>query len=345
MKNKSGLKFNYTLLLLALVFVILLVVTLAKPTTLWKVGTWKSMAIQFPEYGVFTLGVMLSFIIGCIDVSFVALGNLASIIACLIMQKVGVTIPESQTGMILVVAMLAALVIGAVGGLVNGNLISRLGIPPILATLATQLVYRGLAIALTRGDAVSGIPAIYSEIGHTYVFGFLPVPLLVFLVLAALVTFLLKYTTFGKKLYMIGANPKAARFSAINVTRMINTTFVINGVIAALSAMLMVSTYNSAKADYGFSYLMRCILILVLAGVLPDGGLGKMRNVLISIVAIQIIASSVNMFPSLNTYYSSLISAVMLLVMLMTTARLFGEKKRIKKAAVKQASAAQGDKP
>ena len=67
---------------------------------------------------------------------------------------------------------------------------------------------------------------------------------------------------------MIGSNPKATRFSAINNTRIINTTFVIN-TIGVIGALLMVSTYNSAKADYGSSYIMRCILILVLAGVLP----------------------------------------------------------------------------
>jgi simple sugar transport system permease protein len=153
--------------------------------------------------------------------------------------------------------------------------------------------------------------------------------MLIFIAVFLICAFLLKYTTYGKKLYMIGANPKAARFSAINVTRMINATFVINGVIAAISALLMVNTYNSAKADFGSSYLMRCILILVLAGVLPDGGMGKILDVLISVVTIQIIASCVNMFPELNTYYSSLISAALLLITLMVTSYLFNpERKR-----------------
>lgn len=332
MNNKWFAKHSYTILLLGLLVVVLAAFGIAKPDALFgrlAGNTWKAMGMQFPEFGVFTLGVMLCFIIGCIDVSFVALGNFASIIASMLMQQVGKngTIPEEQTGIIIIAALLLAMVIGAVGGYINGNLISRLGIPPILATLATQLVFRGLAIALTRGDAVTGIPEIYSEIGHIYVFGFLPVPLIIFFVVFFLCAFLLKYTTYGRKLYMVGANPKAARFSAINVTRMINSTFVINGVFAALSAMLMVSTYNSAKADVGSIYLMRCILILVLAGVLPNGGMGKIINVLISIVTIQIIATGVNLFPELNTYYSSLISAALLLIMLMATSRLFGERK------------------
>jgi len=332
MKKKINIKDNYALLLVSLLVIVLAVFTILKPDTLWKVSTWKSMASQFPEYGVMTLGVMLCFIAGCIDVSFVSLGNFASIIASLFMlQAAEGTIPEGQTGLIVILAILIAMVVGGISGYLNGNLISRLGIPPILATLSTQLVFRGLAIALTQGYAVTGIPPIYSEVGHMDIFGFLPVPLLVFIIVLLFVAFLLKYTTFGKKLYMIGSNPKAARFSGINVTKMINTTFVINGMIAAIGALLMVSTMNSAKADYGSSYLMRCILILVLAGVLPDGGMGKIFNVLIAIVTIQIIATSVNMFPELNSYYGSLISAIMLIVMLMITSRLLSTDRKVRR--------------
>jgi simple sugar transport system permease protein len=302
---------------------------------LWRVNSWQSMAMQFPEYGVMTLGVMLCFIAGCIDVSFVALGDLASIFGVMfIIRMTGDNLNAGNTPLIILGGILIALITGVIGGLINGNLISRLGIPPILATLATQMVFRGLAIALTRGDAVTGLPPLYSEIGHTYLFGFLPVPLLIFIILFLCCGFLLKYTTYGKKLYMVGSNQKASRFSAINTTKVINTTFVINGVLAVIGALLMVSTYNSAKADYGSSYLMRCILILVLAGVLPDGGVGKVSNVLISIITIQIISSCVNMFPQLNTYYSSLFSSVLLLITLMITSRLLGDgsiRKLIKK--------------
>lgn len=323
MKKQKEFKFNYTFLLLGLLGIVVLIFTILKPATLWQVDTWKAMTMQFPEYGVFSLGVMLCFIVGCIDVSFVSLGNFASILACMFMVRTveANNIPSEQSFPIIVAAILIAMVVGGAGGFLNGNLISRVGIPPILATLATQMVFRGLAVAITKGDPVTNLPPLYSELGHTNILGFIPVPLVIFLAVFAVCAFLLKYTTYGKKLYMAGANPKAARFSAINVTRTINTTFVINGVCAAIGAMLMVSTMNSAKADYGSSYLMRCILILVLAGVLPNGGMGKARDVLISVVIIQIISSGVNMFAEINSYYSSLISAILLLVVLMTTSK------------------------
>ena len=234
MKKKFGIDSNYTFLLLGLLVVILAVFSILKFDALWvNKGTWPSMFMQFPEYGVMTLGVMLCFIAGCIDVSFVALGDLATIVGATFMVKMTAGgANEGSTGLIIIGGILIAFAVGAVGGLINGNLVSRLGIPPILATLATQMVFRGLAIALTRGDAVSGIPAAYSEAGHINLFGFLPMPLFIFIVVFLICAFLLRFTTYGRKLYMIGSNQKAARFSAINTTRMINATFIINGVIA-----------------------------------------------------------------------------------------------------------------
>lgn len=329
MKKKLSLQKNYyTFLLLGLFAVILIIFSITKGKTLWTLATWKSMCMQFPEYGVFTLGVMVCFISGNMDLSFVAVGDFASIIAVKIMLlATDGTVPESQTGLMIVLGILAAMGIGAVAGIINGNLIARLKIPPVLATLATQQVFRGISTGITQGYAVTGIPAIYSEIGHKMVFGFIPMPMLVFIIVLLVVGFLVKYTTYGEKLYMIGANPKAARFSAINTTKMINVTFMISGICAAIAALLMVSSMNSAKADYGTSYMMRAILILVLAGVLPDGGMGKIFNVIVAIITIQVIATSVNMFPELNTYYGSLIWGALLLIVLMATTRLLGERK------------------
>lgn len=327
-KKKSAVRDNHIFLLLGLLIAILAAFSAIKFSTLWSVSIWKSMAFQFPEYGVMTLGVMVCFISGSIDVSFVALGNLGAVLACTLMKQIGEgKIPAEQTGIVIFAAILIAFAIGALGGLINGNLISRLGIPPILATLATQQVFRGISIGLTKGNAVTGIPDVFGEVMHKNLFGILPMQLLVFIVVFAILAILLRYTTFGEKLYMIGANPKAARFSAINTTKIVNIAFVINGICATIGGLLMVSSMNSAKADFGSSYLMRCILILVLAGVLPDGGLGKIINVLISIVIVQVIASCVNMFPQINSYYGSLIWGALLIAVLVATTGLLGDQK------------------
>lgn len=330
-------KNRYMSMLLSLMVVLLLFFSITKGETLWTLGTWKGIVMQFPEFGLMTVGVMFCFIIGKIDMSFVALGDFACIMA--VRYMAANTTEDMATGKIagvILVGILIAVLIGALGGVINGVLISCLNIPPVMATIAMQLVWLGLSTALTQGYAVTGVPALYTEIGHKMLFGFMPVPLFIFIVVFLISAVVLKYTTYGKKLYMVGTNEKATMFSAINTKKMVIATFVLCDVICVLGCLVMVSTMNSAKADYGTSYVMRVILILVLAGVLPDGGMGKIFNVLLSIVAIQIIASGVNMFPKLNSYYASLIWGGLLIIVLvlstkMNSGKVFRFKKEKKK--------------
>ncbi|MEY8331710.1 ABC transporter permease [Lachnospiraceae bacterium 47-T17] len=330
-------KNNYTTMLLSLMAVLLLFFSITKGATLWTPGTWKSIIMQFPEFGLMTLGIMFCFIMGNIDMSFVALGDFAAIMAVRFMAaNVTEDMGNGQVAGIIFAALLLVAVIGAVGGIINGVLVAFLNIPPVMATIAMQLVWLGLSTALTQGYAVTGVPALYTEIGHSMVLGFLPFPLLVFIIVFAVCAFLLKKTTYGEKLYMLGTNVKAARFSAINTKGMIIGTFILADIIACMGCMLMVSTMNSAKADYGTSYVMTVILILVLAGVLPDGGMGKISNVALAIIAVQIISTGVNMFPQLNAYYANLIWGGLLIIVLILSTKMTGDgfqflKKRAKK--------------
>ena len=333
MKNKTLQKHSYTVMLLGLMAVVLLFFTITKGAMLWKGDVWLGIAMQFPEYGVITLGLMFCFICGKMDMSFVALGDFATIMAVRYMASRS----EAAPGGVILVGILIALAIACIGGIINGVLVAYLDIPPVMATIAMQLVWTGLSVALTSGNTVKGLPALYTEIGHKYVFGFLPVPLLIFLAVFAIAWFLLNHTVYGEKLYMVGTNIKAAEFSAINTKRMVIGTYILCDVICCIGCLLMVNTLASAKADYGTSYVMRCILILVLAGVLPDGGMGKIGNVLIAIVTIQIIATGVNMFQSLNTYYASLIWGGLLLVVLVMSTGAWGD--FVKRLGRKQAKA------
>lgn len=328
-------KNQYMVMLLSLTAVLLVFFTITKGNILWTVGTWKSIIEQFPAYGVMTLGVMFCFILGKIDMSFVMLADFATIIGVFFMQsQVKENMTDGQILGVIGMAILIVLLIGAIGGLINGVLIACLDIPPVMATIAMQLVWLGLSTALTQGDTqkCDEILTLYASIGHTKVFGFLPLPTLVFLIIFICCAILLKYTAYGEKLYMVGTNIKASRFSAINTKMMVIGTFILCDVISCIGGLLMVSTYKSAKADYGQSYTMTVILILVLAGVLPDGGMGKISNVLLSIVAIQLISTGVNMFPQLNTYYANLIWGALLIIVLILGTFLNGNGFKMKKA-------------
>lgn len=360
MKFKEFTRKNrYTVMLLALAAIVILFFTITKGNLLWRADAWSGMAFQFPEYGVMTVGLMLCFICGKMDMSFVMLGNFATIMMTYYIQSklaagydadwnsvsliVNNSLPQDQwqvagTGTIvgvILVGMLIALAIAVIGGIINGTLVSVLNIPPVMATISMQLVWKGVSIGLTNGYALTGLPSIYSEIGHATVLGFLPVPMLIFIVIFAIAAFLVLKTTYGKKIYMIGTNEKAARYSAINTRRVVTVTYILCDVFATIGCMIMVSTLNSAKADNGTSYVMRCILILVLAGIMPDGGIGWIINALISIVTIQVIATGVNMFPKLNSYYGDLIWGGMLLIVLIANTYLLGGKRLARKMHTK----------
>ncbi|MBQ9968827.1 MAG: ABC transporter permease [Oscillospiraceae bacterium] len=324
MKLKEFARNNrYTTMLIGLLVLVLAFFSATKGKLFWQGSLWQGMMFQFPEYGCMTLGLMFAFISGHMDMSFVMLGNFSSIIAVKYMiANVEEGMANSQIGGIILTAIGIALAIAVVGGIINSLLVSRLNIPPVMATIAMQLVWQGFSTALTKGYALPGLPSLYTEIGHKALFGFLPVPLLIFIVLFLVAAFLLKYTVFGEKLYMLGTNKKAAQFSAINVHGMLMTSYILSAVFSCVGTLIMVSTMGSAKADYGISYTMRCILILVLAGVLPDGGMGKIRDVLLAILTIQCIATGVNLFPSMNTYYGSLIWGGLLIIVLIASTKM-----------------------
>lgn len=326
MKVKEFFKKNpYTAILLAFMAVVLLIFTVTKGGVFWQLGTWKGIVMQFPEFGVMAFGVMFCLLIGCIDMSFVMLGNFATIVGVSFMgSAVKDGMSNAQIGLVIFEAFIIVSIICAIGGVINGLLISKLGIPPVIATIAMQMVWLGVSTGITGGKTVSSVPALYIEVGHSNVFGFLPFPLLVFIIVFIISALILKYTTYGEKVYMCGTNMKAAKFSAINTDGMVIGTFVLGDILCGIGSMLMVSTLNCAKADNGESYVMKIILLLVLAGISPNGGVGKIGNIIFSVLIIQIITSGVNMFGNLNTYHASMIYGGLLVIVLIISTFMDG---------------------
>lgn len=326
MKVKEFFKKNpYTAILLAFMAVVLLIFTVTKGGVFWQLGTWKGIVMQFPEFGVMAFGVMFCLLIGCIDMSFVMLGNFATIVGVSFMgNAVKDGMSNAQIGLVIFEAFIIVSIICAIGGVINGLLISKLGIPPVIATIAMQMVWLGVSTGITGGKTVSSVPALYIEVGHSNVFGFLPFPLLIFIIVFIISALILKYTTYGEKVYMCGTNMKAAKFSAINTDGMVIGTFVLGDILCGIGSMLMVSTLNCAKADNGESYVMKIILLLVLAGISPNGGVGKIGNIIFSVLIIQIITSGVNMFGNLNTYHASMIYGGLLVIVLIISTFMDG---------------------
>ena len=287
-----------------------------------------SMAFQFPEFAILALAMTITMMTGGIDLSVVGVANLSAVVAATILASVaGPEVVGGAAFMWLSFALLAALAVGATAGLLNGILVSRLGLPPILATLGSGLVFTGLAVAMTGGSAVMGFPRIVYFIGNATIL-FVPVPLILFAVLAIGLHVLLTRTGFGLRVTMYGANPLAAMFAAIDLDRMLLRVYVIAGMFSSIAGMIIMSRANSAKADYGSSYLLLAVLIAVLGGVNPYGGYGKVVGVVLAVMSMQFLSSGLNMLQVSNFARELIWGALLLFVMVVNTTNWAGLRSR-----------------
>ena len=272
-----------------------------------------SMAFQFPEFAILALAVAVAMLTGGIDLSVVGAANLSAVTAALFM---GHFAGEGSGGPLLAAAVALALAVGLVAGLLNGVLVAVFGLPPILATLGTGLIYTGLALALTGGSAVMGLPPAVAWVGNGAIWG-IPVPLVIFAVLAVLLGWVLSRTAFGLKVRMFGSNPLAARYAAMDTGRVLLKVYAICGVLSAVAGLIVMSRANSAKADYGSSYLLLAVLIAVLGGVNPYGGYGRIFGVILAVLSMQFLSSGLNLLQVTNfareMIWGILLIAVMLL--------------------------------
>ena len=188
-----------------------------------------------------------------------------------------------------------------IGGLVNGLLIARLGITPILCTLGTQMAFTGLAVVASNGRAVAvGSPEPLASIGNGLTLG-VPISFLIYLAVAALVAAALRTTRFGFWLMLMGTNPKAAAYAGFPTGRMLVATYTLSGMLSGLAGIIIAARNVNVKWDYGTSYLLIAILIAVMAGVRPEGGYGRVSCVVLSAIALQLLSSLLN-FAGLSNF-------------------------------------------
>ncbi|MEL6919831.1 MAG: ABC transporter permease [Pseudomonadota bacterium] len=285
-----------------------------------------SMAFQFPEFAILALAMTITMMTGGIDLSVVGVANLSAVVAAIILTTFGdPSMPVGDSLIWLAIALGVSLAIGAACGLINGILVAYFGLPPILATLGSGLVFTGFAIAMTGGSAVMGFPETVAWLGNERLFG-IPVPLILFAVLAFVLHIILTRTAFGLRVTMYGANPLAALYAAIDINRMLLKVYVIAGLFSSCAGMLIMSRANSAKADYGSSYLLLAVLIAVLGGVNPYGGYGRVVGVVLAVLSMQFLSSGLNMLQVSNFARELIWGALLIFVMVINTNALVGVK-------------------
>ena len=229
------------------------------------------------EVGLVALAMTFVIVTAGIDLSVGSILGLVAILLGVFWQKLGLPLP---------VAMGLGVVVGGIAGLVNGIIITRFRVPPLIATLATLALYRGLAEGISQARSVRGYPEWFFVLGQGEVLG-VPTQLWIFLACAVVAAIVLGMSTFGRATYATGANMVAARFSGIPVDRTILLIYTLSGLISGLAAIIFVSRVSTTRSDMGTGLELDVITAVVLGGTSIFGGRGTIIGTLLGLILMQ----------------------------------------------------------
>ncbi len=270
---------QWEVLLVGLIVVVIVVNAQISPFFLQGANLARA-ARDFMELGIMILPMAYIIITGNIDLSVAsAMGMCASLMGLLF-----------NTGWNIWPAAGAALLLGVLGGLLNGVLVARLKLPSLVVTLGTYAFYRGMAYAMLGDEAARGYPAAFTYIGQGSIGNTrIPFSLVLFLALALVFGLVLHKTTFGRYLYAIGNNEDAARYSGIPVARIKLIIFALSGFMAALAGIILAARFGSTRPDIGTGLELAVITATVLGGINIFGGSGTMIGAVLSLVLIGLL--------------------------------------------------------
>ncbi|MBN9433739.1 MAG: ABC transporter permease [Bosea sp.] len=229
------------------------------------------------EIGLIALPMTFVIITGGIDLSVGSILGLCAILLGVFWQNLGLPLPA---------AMALAVCVGALAGLVNGLIITRFKVPPLIATLATLALYRGLAEGISQARSVRGYPEWFFVLGQGEVLG-VPTQLWILIVFAIGAAAILGLTTFGRATYAVGANETAARFSGINVDRTKLLIYTASGLVSGIAAVIFVSRVSTTRSDMGTGVELDVITAVVLGGTSIFGGRGTIIGTVIGLILVQ----------------------------------------------------------
>ena len=184
--------------------------------------------------------------------------------------------------------MLAGVLAGAFCGAINGFLVTFFSLPSIVVTIGTMSLFRGLAQVVLGDSALTKYPAGFSALGQGYIFERLAIPnsFVIFLALAAVFGFVLHRTTLGRRIYAIGHNPVAARFSGVKADKIRFFLFVLTGLMAGLAAILLTGRIGSTRPNIAQGWELEVVTMVILGGVSISGGSGTILGVVLSVMVL-----------------------------------------------------------
>ncbi|WP_280563734.1 ABC transporter permease [Chromohalobacter sp. 48-RD10] len=253
--------------------------------------------------GLITIGQSMLMILGELDLSLGAIGGFCGVIGGIMMVNMGIN-PWLSFGL--------CLVIGTLFGVINGLLVTLFRLPSLVLTIGMAGVYGGLNLVITKGVAITGIPADIGFMGSGTWLG-MPVPFWVMLVFLALACFITLKTPFGRYMYAVGSNLSAAQMLGIHTDRVRVGVFAFAGFLAALAGMLMVARLGSAQPSIGDSWVLGPIAAAVIGGVPTTGGIGTPLGAIFGAAIIGVIKNIIVLI-GVSPYWQAMVTGAIVVV-------------------------------
>lgn len=289
------------------VFIVTILITLAVHImtgnfyTVYNLSTFSRQASFIIIIGFAQTLVLL---LGGIDLSVASISGLCSMVFAMLVTVAGIN-PFLAIG----IALLAGVLLGAI----NGLFICGLNLTPFIVTLATSALYKGIIYVATKGIPLTGIPESVTEIGQGSLFGVLPYPAIIMLVIAAILMFVLKTTSFGRHVYAVGGNQNAARIVGIQINRTKMAVYSLTGLLSAVAGVLMVLRLGSSQVNIGENWVMPSITAGVLGGTSMNGGSGGIGGTIVGGLLMSTISFSISLL-GISSYWDQIVTGTVVLI-------------------------------
>lgn len=265
-------------------------------------ANWKSILVYCSYTGVMAAGLSVVIMQGGIDLSQVSSMAFNIMVAALALNS----------GMNIGLVLLIVISTSALIGLINGCLVTYGKINPLIATLGMQMILRALAFILTDGAYISTDNDVLRFIGKGNVLG-TPVLLIITAVVYIVISIVMKYTQFGRNVYVVGGNPLASYYSGINIAKVRIFSYIISGITAGIAAIMLLSMTSVALPNVGTGSDMDIIVAAVLGGISMSGGKGNVLGVLFGVLLLAVLANGMTLL-SINTYMQAVLKGMILIL-------------------------------
>jgi len=281
--------------------ILCIVITVINPRFL-TVNNLRNVLTQVSVNATIAIGMTFVILTGGIDLSVGSILAISGAVAAFLMKSTGNVF----------ISILAALILGACIGAINGIIISRGKLQAFIATLATMTIFRGVTYVFTNGIPISGLGKSFMVIGNKRFFG-IPLPIIITLIAFLGAWYLLTQTKYGRYVYALGGNEDSARLSGINTNKIKSIVYVISGMMAALSGIIVTSRIGSAGPTAGSGYELDAIAAVVIGGTSLSGGEGSITGTIIGALVIGVLNNGLNLM-NVNPFYQSIVKGAVILI-------------------------------